>query len=61
LERTTMRAMPWLRSMFSKTFAASTGLIKLGRPVPLPNLSDDAKASPRDDLESLRTYWASKR
>jgi hypothetical protein len=47
LERTSVRAMPCELSTFSTTFAASRGRVKLGHPVPLSNLSKDAKSGSR--------------
>ena len=44
LERTSVRVMPWELSTFTTTFAASRGRVKLGHPVPLSNLSKDAKS-----------------
>jgi hypothetical protein len=44
LERTSVRVMPCELSTFSTTFAASRGRVKLGHPVPLSNLSKDAKS-----------------
>ena len=53
LERTSVRVMPCELSTFSTTFAASRGRVKLGHPVPLSNLSKDAKSgSPDVDVEA---------
>ena len=43
-ERTSVRIIRWLKSRFSTTLAVSIGLVKLGQPVPLSNLSTDANS-----------------
>ena len=39
-----MRSIRWLKSRFSATFCASSGLVKLGHPLPLSNLSVEANS-----------------
>ena len=43
-ERTSVRIIRWEKSRFSMTLPLSTGLVKLGQPVPLSNLSTDANS-----------------
>src|SRR5689334_15677269 len=53
LERTSVRAMPCVRSTCSTMLAASMGRVKLGQPVPLSNLSKEAN---RGSPETTSTY-----
>ena len=43
-ERTSVRIIRWEKSRFSTTCSGSIGLVKLGQPVPLSNLSTDANS-----------------
>jgi hypothetical protein len=44
LLRTSVRSIRNFRSVFSTTFSLSSGLEKLGQPVPLSNLSVEEKS-----------------
>jgi len=60
LERTSVRSMPKLRSDFSATFFFSIGLVKLGQPLPLSNLSSELKSgSPLTISTYMPARWLS--
>ncbi|HXQ74564.1 MAG TPA: hypothetical protein VN844_28930 [Pyrinomonadaceae bacterium] len=45
--------MPCELSTFSTTFSASSGRVKLGHPVPLSNLSKDAKSGSPETMSTF--------
>jgi hypothetical protein len=52
VERTSVRAMPWLVSSNSFPLAGSIGLVKLGQPQPDSYLSDEAKSGSPDTMST---------
>ena len=53
---TSVRAMPWVESVFSFTVSGATGFVKLGQPVRELNLSVEAKNQPVSISSGGKTY-----
>src|ERR1700750_1892625 len=59
-ERTSVRIIRWEKSRFSTTLSRSIGLVKLGQPLPLSNLSTDANnGSPETTSTYMPGSWLS--